>query len=304
MADEEHAFLCSVLYAAVFDYPLTVEQLHESLIGVCATPDDVARWYAQSEALQHVIEYSDGYFFPRGRRDLVDLRHAREVISRSVLKEFRRPLSLVLRMPFVRMVALSGSLAHLNAGGEADLDLFVITKTGRVWSVTTTLLVLARVFGWRKRLCLNYVISEAQLAVEPRDLFSANQIVHLRPLCGEHVYRRFLAANPFVAEYYPNFTPRAVKNAGPHGWRRGAGERMLDWTIAALYERCCRVAYRRHLKRRASSWQSRDQVRLDAECLKLHTSSHRQSVMERFTIAIAEAERVRPAAELHVQAGA
>ena len=63
-------------------------------------------------------------------------------------------------MPFVRMVALSGSLAHLNADGEADLDLFVITAPGRVWSVTLTTLLRARLLGWRRRLCLNYVVSE------------------------------------------------------------------------------------------------------------------------------------------------
>jgi hypothetical protein len=288
---QEQAFLRSVLYAAVFDYPLTADQLHEALIGVRARPDDIARWYEQSYTLQQVIDVSDGYFFPRGRRDLLDLRHAREVISRSVLKELRQPLALVLRMPFVRMVALSGSLAHLNASGEADLDLFVITRPNRVWSVTATLLLLARLFGWRRQLCLNYVISETQLAVEPADLFSANQIVHLRPLAGETVYRRFIAANPFVQAFYPNFTPRAVDRGRADGARRML-ERVLDGSIAPLYERLCRFAYRWHLRRRAASWQSRDQVRLEPQCLKLHTSSHRQSVIERYEISVAEAERV------------
>lgn len=289
----------SVLYAAVFDYPLTIKQLHEALIGVAATPDDIIRWYQESYPLREVIEFSDGYFFPRGRRDLLDLRQAREVISRSVLKELRQPLALVLRMPFVRMVALSGSLAHLNAGGEADLDLFVITKANRVWSVTTTLLVLARVFGWRRRLCLNYVISESHLAVEPDDLFSANQIVHLRPLSGEEVYRRFIAANPFVQRMYPNFSPRAL-DAAPQPARRRL-EAALDWTVAPLYERFCRAAYGWHLRRRAPSWHSHEQVRLEPQCLKLHTSSHRQSVMERFDIAVAEAERVTLEAAAHAQ---
>jgi hypothetical protein len=297
---QEHAFLCAVLYAAVFDYPLTADQLHESLIGVRANREDIEAWYAQSDALRHAIECCDGYYVPRGRRDLLELRHAREVMSRSVLRDCRRPLSLVLRMPFVRMVALSGSLAHLNASGEADLDLFVITKAGRVWSVTVTLLLLARIFGWRQRLCLNYVISETHLAVEPGDLFSANQIIHLRPLSGEDVYQRFVAENPFVRQFYPNFTPRAVAaQAGPGQSRRSPRrvvERVFDSTLGAVYERFCRAIYRRHLQRRAASWRSRDQVRLEAECLKLHTSSHRRTVMERFEIAVAEAERVRPVA--------
>jgi hypothetical protein len=301
---QEHAFLSTVIYASIFEYPLTREQLHESLIAARANLEDVTRWYEQSATLQSAIDYRDGYFFPRGRGDLVELRQRRERTSRTMLDELGKPLALVLRMPWVRMVALSGSLAHLNAGREADLDLFVITKVGRVWSVTTTVLLLARLSGWRRRLCLNYVISEKQLAVEPGDLFSANQIVHLRPLVGTDVYLRFLEANRFVERYYPNFRPRTDDLERIGSTQPSRLERLLEATIAPLYEACCRRAYGWHLRRRAPSWHSRDQVRLEAECLKLHTSSHRHRVMEHFAAAIEEAERTstRPVATAHARA--
>lgn len=301
-AAQERAFLHSVLYASVFDYPLTSEQLHESLLHVRAEPSDILAWYASSDTLHVAIEHRDGYFFPRGRRDLLGVRHARERSSRTVLHDLQRPLALVMCMPFVRMVALSGSLAHLNAEGGADLDLFVVTARGRVWAVTTTLIALARLLGWRDRLCLNYVVSEDHLAVTPPDLFSANQIIHLRPVSGIAVYERFVHANPFVAHYYPNFQPRSTPLPERRRRASAAIEWLLDRTMAPLYERCCRTAYRWYLRRRASSWQSRDQVRLEAECLKLHTSSHRHSVMERFEAAVAEAERSKPAVAVHAQA--
>ena len=291
---QERAFLSTVIYASIFEYPLTREQLHESLIAARANLADLTSWYEQSVNLQAAIEYRDGYFFPRGRGELVELRKGREGTSRTVLDELAKPLALVLRMPWVRMVALSGSLAHLNASREADLDLFVITKPGRVWSVTTTVLLLARLCGWRRRLCLNYVISQKQLAVAPRDLFSANQIVHLRPLIGTDVYLRFLEANPFVGHYYPNFRPRPEDLERTGSTQPSRLERLLEVTIAPLYEACCRRAYGWHLRRRASSWHSRDQVQLEAECLKLHTSSHRHRVMEQFAAALEEAERISP----------
>ena len=61
-----------------------------------------------------------------------------------------------------------------------------------------------------------------------------------------------------------------------------------------MYERLCRLAYGRHLRRRAHTWRSRDQVRLEAECLKLHTSSHRREVMERFERALENGRRTQP----------
>lgn len=296
----ERAFLQSIVYASLFDYPLTLAQLRDALIGETADEDALAACYAASPRLQATVEYLDGYYFPRGRRDLLAVRRQREARSRALLADLARPLALLTRLPFVRLVALSGSVAHLNADGAADLDVFVITRRARVWSVTVTMLVLARLGGWRRRLCLNYIVSDRALMMSPADLFCANQIVHLRPVCGEETYRRFLQANRFVHRFYPNFRPRPLHPpaAGPRGPSRAARvmEELLDWTIAPVYERLCRVLYRSHLRRRAHTWRSRDQVRLEAECLKLHTTSHRRDVMERFERALDEASRDAEAA--------
>ncbi|MEY4096018.1 MAG: hypothetical protein RLZZ53_3217 [Acidobacteriota bacterium] len=52
--------------------------------------------------------------------------------------------------------------------------------------------------------------------------------------------------------------------------------------------------------RRAASWESRDQVRLEAECLKLHTSSHRTTTLQKFEAAVTDAatKRTKPVAVL------
>src|SRR4029434_8820075 len=117
-----------------------------------------------------------------GRGDLTKRRARREELSRELLDRDRRILALVSNMPFVRMVALSGSLAHLNAEGSADLDLFVVTAPHRVWGVTVATLVVSKMLGWRKHVCMNYVVSESAMGIAPADLFSANQIIHLRPI--------------------------------------------------------------------------------------------------------------------------
>ena len=57
----------------------------------------------------------------------------------------------------------------------------------------------------------------------------------------------------------------------------------------ALLESIARAIYGWHLNRRAATWQSIDQVRLEAECLKLHTSSHRASTLEGFEAAMGRA---------------
>ena len=279
----ELAVLQSVVYASLFDYPLTLDQLHESLIGVRADREAIVAWWRTSDLLQATIEYRDGWFFPAGRSDLIATRARRERVSRDLLDRDRRMLSVISRIPFVRMVALSGSLAHLNAEGSADLDLFMITAPHRVWSVTLAVLVLSRVMGWRKHICLNYVISENTMKIVPEDLFTANQIVHLQPVFGARVFDRFVTTNGFVRTHYPNFelSTRTTPEA-----RVTMIERVMSLGLAPLAERIARAVYGRHLARKAATWQSRDEVRLHAECLKLHTSSHKALTLKRFDAAL------------------
>lgn len=285
---QEIAVLRSVTYAALFDYPLSLPQLHASLVEVRADEESVAAWWRNSALLQATIDHRDGLYFPIGRHDLIQTRASREVLSRALLDRDRRIISFVGSMPFVRMVALSGSLAHLNAEDSADLDLFVITAPRRVWAVTLCVLIVAKGLGWRRRLCLNYVISEEAFRVEPADLFAANQIIHLRPLTGADVFARFVNANAFVARYYPNFVAPRQTAAARSAMRR-AIESVLSVGVAPVIERAARVLYGWHLNRRAASWQSRDQVKLEPECLKLHTSSHRAEALRRYDEAVARA---------------
>lgn len=294
----DDAILQAVTYAALFDYPLTLAQLHEAL-PVAASREAVAVRLAVSPWLRAVVTDRGGFVYPAGRHDLPGIRRRREALTLPRLRGDAPAIAFVAGLPFVRAVAISGSLAHLNADDGAaagDLDLFVVTAPGRVWMVTLAALVVARLRGWRQRLCLNYVVSERALAVPTADLFTANQIAHLRPLAGEASYRRFLDANPFVAAHYPNFVPRAAETTPP---ARGVGTAVLRGLLtlgAPLLEPASRALYGWHLRRRAASWATRDGVRIDAECLKLHTSSHRQAILQRYEAALTSARAAADAA--------
>jgi hypothetical protein len=152
--------------------------------------------------------------------------------------------------------------------------------------VTLAVVLLAKVARRRRVVCLNFVMTSDRLLVEEQDLFTANQIVQLRPVAGRGTYEAFLAANTFVRGYYPNFDAdlRAPLSAEPGRWAsvcKRLAERLLRWP-APLLESASRSVYIRHLKRRAHSWNSPAEVRLQPGYVKLHTHSHRRSVMERF----------------------
>ena len=291
LSADEFAIARSVLYAALFDYPLTLAQLRQTLIESVQAPSQILTTYDRSQALQRVIDYRDGFFFPRGRYDLVGERRRREARSRAFLRRHRVLLALVCALPYVRMVALSGSIAHLNLEGNGDLDLFIVTRGRRVWSTTVLIIILAKLLHRRRSVCANFVIADSKLELGQDDLFTASQIVHLKPLVGGDVFLRFVAANPFVRSFYPNFHPTGSRHLSfKPRWGLGGLKSAAEWLLtfpSLAAEICCRRAYRAYLRRQSPTWHSPEQVQLEDECLKLHTRSHRRSVMERFEEAVA-----------------
>jgi hypothetical protein len=294
MTSRELAIARSVIYASLFDYPLTLAQLHHTLIESDQTLAEILAVYDGSARLQSIVHHRDGFFFPAGRAELIAERRRREARSHRFLHQHETLLRLLCAIPFTRLVALSGSVAHLNLEPDGDLDLFIVTRGRRVWTVTVALLVLTKILRRRRIICANFVLADSHLVLEPQDLFSANQLLHLKPLIGAEVLDAFLAANPFLTRFYPNAQAQRPDGSLLQGWTRGffGVKSLLELLLrvpAPLIEATCRHLYAWHLRRRSSSWRSPDQVRLQSDYLKLHTQSHRHSVLDRFDTAVQQA---------------
>jgi hypothetical protein len=296
MTSRELAIARSVIYSSLFDYPVTLAELHRSLMESDQTAAEILAVYDGSAPLQHIIEYRDGFFVPAGRGDLIAERRRREARSRDFLRAHARVLRMVCALPFTRLVALSGSVAHLNLEADGDLDLFIVTRGPAVWTVTVAALLVARLLHRRRSLCANFIVADTRLQFEQQDVFTANQVIHLRPLIGAELWGAILASNPFVARLHPNATagpaadvPVLIQLGPLAAVKRGL---ELAFTLPLpIVERVCRRLYAWHLRRRAASWRSPDQVLLGSDCLKLHTRSHRQSVLDRFEAMVDRAVR-------------
>jgi hypothetical protein len=290
--EEELAILRAVTYASVFDYPLTAEELWRSLPRHRMSIDALKRAMAERPFLRDRVALVEGWYVPAGLGDLVDRRRLREESSRFFLAKHRRTLDAVCVLPFTRLVAISGSLAHLNADEEADLDLFIVTKGRHVWTVALFLVILSRLMRRRKVVCANFLLADSHLPLDQHDFYTASQVLHLRPVIGADTLATFLEANPFVHEWFPNAkdAPAADFPFPPAGGLRRL-KRLLElllWIPSRPLEAVCRSIYGWHLRRRISRWKSPEQVRLEPCCLKLHTHSHRKAVLDRFEALVEE----------------
>jgi predicted nucleotidyltransferase len=167
---------------------------------------EVQTLLAISPFLTELLGTKWGYFFLQGKDHLVRERLNRHAIAQDKWKRARASLQFLAVLPFVRALAGSGSLAVDNTKESSDLDIFVIAKSGRVWTTRLLLLLMSTLLGRRRKyydrsapdmLCLNHYITDDSLVVSPeiQNVVMAMQYVSLVPLYGDSLIREFLQRN-------------------------------------------------------------------------------------------------------------
>jgi hypothetical protein len=145
---------------------------------------------------------------------------------------------LIARLPFVRMVTVTGSLAVDNAEDGDDIDYLIATASGRVWLARALTMGVVRLASLRGlTLCPNYLLAETALELPERDAYTARELLQMRPVAGYAVYSRMLAANAWCAELLPNWQPDASPPDKRPGLLKRLGEAVLGGRLGDALER-------------------------------------------------------------------
>ncbi len=202
--DLTRAILNTLTYADIFNYPLTAEQIHRYLPGFSATPQSVTD-QSGCLAADGVIARVGDFYMLAGREDIASLR-----IDRQRSAEQLWPLAInfartIASLPFVRMVAVTGSLAVDNVNRSGDIDYLIVTVPGRLWLCRLLVLIVVRLASWRGvRLCPNYFLSENAIELSDRNLYTAHEFAQMIPLFGLDIYQGMRTANPWIQYFLPN----------------------------------------------------------------------------------------------------
>lgn len=205
----ERAILETLLYSDIFEYPLHLEEIHRYL-PISANMEDVL----QALNISNQVGMKDGFYFLAGHENIVEVRRGREVHSREVLPYALRYGRILGALPFIRMVALTGSLAVMNSAGDADFDYMIVSARGRVWTARAFALLLNRLTRrLGHTLCPNIIVAENALAWSTQDLYTAHELCQMIPIAGMRTYRALLKANEWLKDFLPNAqeTPRDLE---------------------------------------------------------------------------------------------
>ena len=221
--------LKTVCYYDVLNYPLTLFEIWKYLVEMENLNENEAKEYSLSEVLRELtdnnnlkafIKSKNGFYFLKGRDDLVEKRIKKDKISVRKIKRLRKWVYILRMVPFVRAIFITGRLAMKNAHPSSDWDVLVVLKRGRIWVGRTALTLATHLLLKRRyrhktqdRFCLNYFITDNSLEIRNKDLFSASEYSFCFPIFDSgDFFKKFQLKNGWIKKYKPNYFPSEVKH--------------------------------------------------------------------------------------------
>jgi predicted nucleotidyltransferase len=243
----KYHILATLSYFDLFDYPLTQTEL----VQFSKITYDHAEF---TDALRNLLMENwiykfDEFYLLREDYSLVQRRRKGNLKAKTMLKTAEKIAAFLSSFPFVKGIAVSGSLSKNYADEESDIDFFIITEKNKLWLARTFMHVFKKIaflFNKEDLFCMNYYVDESMLQIKEKNVYTATEVSTLLPLRGINVFQDFFRENSWSRAYLPNHGLRIsyveqsknpiIKRLIELIFRNSLGD-LLDWCLmtASIY---------------------------------------------------------------------
>ena len=200
-------------YRAIFKYPLSFFQLQTYLICKKGFDYEFLKKTVRKLHKKNFIKAKDERFsLPNLKPFSWDLRAK---YSQEQLQNAQPVFKALESIPWIKLLAVTGSVAAFNADKDDDIDIFVITQKKRLWLTRFfVVLILKALNKYRTenspqgKICPNILIDETNMEwqQDKRNIYTAHEIVMMRPIINrDNTYFKFLKKNHWAIEHFGNF---------------------------------------------------------------------------------------------------
>jgi hypothetical protein len=230
-------------YDAVGKAPLTKVELYKYLIyqdeaSPISFGDFIELLDREWETLKPAISHCRGFYYLLANKN----GYARRIeTGKTAIQKWLiacRVIRLISFLPYVRMVAITGSVALHTTHQGSDIDVLIVAKRGHIWTTRLLVSLLTHVLGKRRhgtrikdRICLNHYISDKETVLRPDNIFSR----HICSTCVP-VWRQKSYIPPFLQRVAAHYYTVGDK-LGPLYSVRNFFEWVLTKTVAYALER-------------------------------------------------------------------
>jgi hypothetical protein len=299
--DLEKKIISTLVYYNLLDRPLTELEIYKYLLG----PSREVFFFDFRQVLANLVMgknilAENGLYFLSGRSDLIKIREKRLKLAQLKWKKLGKIGRWLALVPFIRLVAVTGSLTAYNTRPGSDFDLLIVAKSGRLWLTRIFTTALLAMLGKRRhgqltqdRICLNCYLSDESLEIKaeakPRDFHSAQEYGRLTPILEIEpgLYQKFIRANNWLGdflEFYPWSNEQTAKKIKPAKFL-SISRRLAEWLLKGKIGDWLENWFGRWQTRRIrqkNETQPSDQVYVSNQCLMFHPQSKSYELMKRF----------------------
>lgn len=223
----ESSILRTLAYADIFDFPLTVGELHQRLISTKAIKKtqllgSLSKLEKSKKIISKQARVGDKnrYYALAGRNKIFSLRISRNKISEKKAKVGKLVSKWLVKIPGILGVYLTGSVAVSNADQHDDIDLMLITKSGHLWFSRFLSVLALDLIGIRRKpesaensreasgkICANLYLDLNHLEVpkHKQNLYTANEVIQAKSLfVNPDIHQTFLHKNIWITKYLGN----------------------------------------------------------------------------------------------------
>jgi predicted nucleotidyltransferase len=159
---------------------------------------------------------------PVNNLDIVQRRLDGRKMTDEKWKKAKKIYKIMQAVPFLRGILISGSLALGSVKKSSDIDIMVIAKNGRIWTVRVFLTVLIFLLGVRRnekdtkdKICLNHYITDKSLRIPFFSLYDAHLYSHLINVYDDKdsikTFQDFQKNNSWIKNYVQNYNLSELK---------------------------------------------------------------------------------------------
>ena len=264
--------LATLTYFNMFDYPLKKREIYIFL----GHKEDLQTF---DRALNHLIDESaifkiGDFYCLFNNYALAERRSRGNEKAAVMLKKAEKAATVISAFPFVKGVAVSGSLSKKYADENADIDFFIITAANRLWIARTFLHIFKKItflFNLQDFFCMNYFVDEAAPGILEKNIYTATEVATIIPLRGIAVFEKFYNANNWTKTFLPNnYMHISSARETKRTWVTGITERIFNNNAGNLLDTFL-------MKLTAKSWNAkthRKKKNRKGMLLSMHTGKH------------------------------
>ncbi len=218
----QESIINALTYFDIFDYPLTLVELKKYCDTKISISDDEFLDILDSI---YLVQESQGFYHLLGREKIVEKRLVRSELSIQKMAKAKIAVKILSKIPFIKLIGVSGSLSMNNSQDDDDIDLFFITQRNSLWIARLLVsMVLLGVGQKRKKkekygknkICPNMFLSEDSMyfSKKSQNLYIAHEVLQLKVLFDKNnTHQKFLNKNKWIEGILPNgYHPTFVRS--------------------------------------------------------------------------------------------